>query len=186
MLGCSSAARDRLARFFFEVPPPAQADSTESASATVASEPPRVVLPGSPFRSVHSPYQSRSCLECHDAATRMQVRQDLLEACSDCHTDYFSPRVGHMPVSQGECLTCHDPHRSVQPSLLRASMPAVCVDCHDAPEDLSAPAHSAKGVEQCTRCHDAHFGTGKLLKGQPAQSEAPLGRLSPGRLAGIP
>ena len=166
-VGCSSAARQRLKVFFFEIPvaessTPQVSDAT---ATTLASLPlPVVELPPSRFRSLHQPYVERNCRSCHDAANRMSVRADLADQCRSCHTRYYSEHVGHEPVSQGECAACHEPHRSVHPALLRLSVFETCVDCHEEPEDLSPDAHSGENVENCTACHDAHFGTGVLLK----------------------
>ena len=94
----------------------------------------------------------------------MHARENLLDSCRTCHARYFGPEVGHAPVALGQCVECHDMHRSERPHLLRLPTFELCMECHDEPEDLSPDAHSREDVEKCTACHDSHFGTGSLLK----------------------
>ena len=67
-------------------------------------------------------------------------------------------------MTDGQCIECHDMHRSAQLHLLKAPVLDTCVECHDEPEALSEEVHGAPGVERCTGCHDPHFGTGMLLR----------------------
>jgi predicted CXXCH cytochrome family protein len=165
VLGCSLAARERAERFFFEVPEPSEAPAVAATeSPRRAEEPPKLVLPGSKFQSVHSPYAQRQCARCHDPDRRMQVREDYADQCRACHARYFGDEVGHGPAADGECTTCHVAHRSAQPKLLKMSVLDTCTECHDGPEDLSEEAHGQKGAENCTACHDAHFGSDMFLK----------------------
>lgn len=94
----------------------------------------------------------------------MSPADDFMDSCAECHQRYFGDDVRHAPVSSGECLYCHDMHRSPSPALLKMSLFDTCIDCHDEPEDLSPDAHSTDGVENCLACHDAHFGNEMLLK----------------------
>lgn len=167
--GCSSATRERLKAFFFEIPPehsagesPPTVDSSGLARGTY--QPPVFELPPSRFASLHPPYVTRNCRACHDATLRMKVREDIADTCMTCHSRYFTDAVGHAPVAAGECAECHELHRSVHPNLLKIPVLETCVECHDEPEDLSEDAHAVAGVENCTQCHDPHFGTGMLLK----------------------
>ncbi len=163
--GCSVASRDRFAHFFFEIP--AASDGTGDAAdpADASTEKPaELKLPPPRFVSIHPPYRERTCGVCHDVGRRMQVYEDLPGACKACHAEFFSDRVGHFQVSAGQCMQCHDPHRSTNRALLTENILDTCVQCHDEPEDLSEEAHGGSGVENCVSCHDAHFGVNPLLK----------------------
>ncbi len=162
---CSPSVRDRAMHFFFEIPDePAKSTNVEGASEPTPVIPPKLVLPAPKFKSLHPPYVTRDCKSCHSPARRMQVREDFLDACQSCHSRYFTEAAGHSPVAEGECLSCHDMHRSVQAGLLKLSVFETCIECHDEPEDLSEEAHSGEDVENCTACHDPHFGSGMLLR----------------------
>ena len=175
MLGCSGAARQKLKHFFFEVPPEQKASQDGANPApTTAPALPKLQLPPPRYLAVHRPYAQQQCTKCHDPAGREEkrVRTDFLAACKSCHPRYFSDEVGHPPVADGQCIACHEMHRSVQPRLLKQPVFDTCVDCHDEPEDLSEEAHGGDNVENCIRCHDPHFGTGSLLKGKSTAASA--------------
>lgn len=167
VIGCSQAARNRLERFFFEVPQETKSASGSQATPTLATyEPPRLPPPPSHFTSVHPPFRKRQCTQCHDptAERENRLRDNITNACQGCHVRFFSQEVGHQPVIDRQCLTCHFPHRSIQRALLRQPILETCTDCHDDPEDLSEEAHGREGVERCTGCHDPHFGQPPMLK----------------------
>jgi len=163
--GCSTDTRDKLAHWFFEIP-----DEQQPVGAIdgipVAMPPKGMVVAVSDYISIHPPFRMHQCLRCHSQENQMKPREDdaLLDVCRDCHAKYFSQEVGHAPVIAGECVTCHEMHRSIHPTLLKLPVFETCVDCHDEPEDLSEEAHSGDQVENCTHCHDPHFGEGVLLR----------------------
>ena len=166
-VGCSESARYRLKHWFFDIPEDTPVASQADEELVPVPTPVPVALVGveSAFTSLHPPYVSRECRTCHDASQRMQPRENFLTVCRGCHERYFGPGVGHFPVSEGQCTTCHDMHRSGQAGLLKMPMLEMCVECHDEPVDLSEGAHNGgEGVDDCIRCHDPHFGKSPLLK----------------------
>ncbi len=163
-LGCSPGARDQLKHFFFEVPGAAEPVASTDPNAPQPYEVPRLVLPPARFVSNHKPYIQHQCVECHDTEGDKHVRENFLDVCRECHPRYYSDEATHPPVVDGECMVCHEPHRSTNPSLLRLSVFETCIDCHDEPEDLSPADHGSGDVENCVSCHDAHFGKSPQLK----------------------
>jgi predicted CXXCH cytochrome family protein len=170
---CSHPARERWKRFFFEVPDESAA-STDTAD-TSADEPRPVQAdtapPESKYASVHRPYSSGLCKNCHDTGAQMAAADDyMMAACQKCHPSFFTDEIEHGPVAEGDCTSCHLGHRSEYPALLTEAMPGVCTTCHDQ-EDLSEDAHEVDNVAQCARCHDPHFGESPYLKPEAQDPE---------------
>ncbi|MBL7187936.1 MAG: hypothetical protein ISS70_16560 [Phycisphaerae bacterium] len=110
---------------------------------------------------VHEP--SKDCTNCHD--TRRQSRSagkayliaPVPGLCYDCHDDRtVSAKFVHGPVAVGQCLFCHNPHKSRAGHLLKAAEPNLCYLCHDADAIAAIPAHSTGQPSACTDCHDPH------------------------------
>ena len=175
VLGCASDTRERLARFFFEVPDDRAVVAVEQ-SFPAESPPPELTLPPPRFASIHAPFAEKQCDACHDGSARMRVSADLEASCGECHEEFFEDEVAHEPVADGDCTLCHAPHRSKYRALLLQPVFETCTDCHDEPDELSEPAHAADGAENCTTCHDPHFGGEFLLK--PGRAAAAHGAKS--------
>ncbi len=172
MAGCSPASRHQVLTFFFTGVPPLggvpEAVSVPAPQPTQAV-PVRVGLP-TPHTArfwVHGPYASRKCDRCHTPSDpRMPSDMGHVKsgkACEGCHTAFFAALNAdpsqwvHGPVANGNCTTCHHPHRSPNRFMLRVEPAKLCDSCHGfraAPEN---PAHlEAEGA--CLNCHDPHSG----------------------------
>ncbi len=81
---------------------------------------------------VHAAVSQGGCDTCHEVADGDKHTFALVAEggalCLDCHeelgdaledTDTMLSR--HFPVAEGECLSCHDPHATMQPALLLES-----------------------------------------------------------------
>jgi predicted CXXCH cytochrome family protein len=86
------------------------------------------------------------------------------ELCYQCHTDYpaTQPYV-HGPVAVGECLLCHEAHKSRIAGLLKEKEPELCYQCHETIEAAQISGHPAEPIPQCTKCHDPHAGLDRML-----------------------
>ena len=106
------------------------------------------------------------CTDCHNAHGGFELKQARLatgadSACMKCHADKQGPFVyEHAPVKTEGCASCHTPHGSSNPRLLRTSSVAqLCLECHSQDHGVGAqepagPAHNlAAQYRDCTACH---------------------------------
>lgn len=125
--------------------------------------------------TVHGAVEMEMCDGCHSGGEghRFELPEPLGEVCADCHDDPREEAEGHVhgPVAAGECVACHDPHRSPAASLLRQEPPDLCWSCHgkaiDRP-DLGRTIRDVRGEiaraatvhgaveEGCDACHPPH------------------------------
>ncbi|MFU8819338.1 MAG: cytochrome c3 family protein [Desulfurivibrio sp.] len=118
--------------------------------------------------SFHAPYVSGQCAMCHDPATPSgnspgKIPGDIGALCATCHYDMDeeikSSQVVHAPAMMG-CTTCHNPHNSVNSSLLIDPPKNLCLGCHGEIQQTIAGArvqHDAVVDENaCMNCHTPH------------------------------
>ena len=117
---------------------------------------------------LHEPF--KDCVPCHgDKAEQASPDKPYLVAsvpklCYECHKDYVSLAGWvHGPVSIGECLLCHEPHKTDKKSLLRKPVPELCYQCHETRTLKSVANHSDKSYAHCNDCHDGHTSPGRML-----------------------
>lgn len=112
-----------------------------------------------------------NCTNCHNQhggfltrQLRATAAQDVV--CFNCHTDKAGPFVfEHGPVKTEGCVSCHTPHGSSNPKLLkRSNINLLCLECHTFTVDSAAPAapsfhNQAQKYQACTMCHAAVHGS---------------------------
>jgi DmsE family decaheme c-type cytochrome len=113
-----------------------------------------------------------SCASCHHVMERrsdraLLIRDSSTEACLTCHADVRAKlhRTSHHPVREGrmDCTSCHAPHGSTAPSLLRANtVNESCLSCHSEKRGPFVWEH-APVRESCLNCHDAHGSNHRTL-----------------------
>ncbi len=124
-----------------------------------------------------SPHESRgiACVDCHEVMRRSTDRYQLkarekrtplrfsraeTEICLPCHMEQRAQlfRSSHMPLREGKltCSTCHNPHGSAGPQLLREnSVNENCYRCHAERRGPFLWEHPPVR-ENCLNCHEAH------------------------------
>jgi DmsE family decaheme c-type cytochrome len=111
------------------------------------------------------------CSNCHNQhggflTTQLRATAAQDTVCFNCHTDKAGPfAFEHAPVKTEGCVTCHSPHGSANPRLLRRSnINLLCLECHTLTVDSAAPAiptfhNQAQKYQACTMCHVAIHGS---------------------------
>jgi len=166
-LNCSTATRDRLAHFFFEIPTTTAPAEDERPPSRVAPPARRAVTAAGPFESVHRPFAQRRCFDCHDSQAGQSLIQPWADKCASCHTTTMNPGpVLHGPFGALACNECHLPHASALPALLRQPEPDLCLACHE-PTLVRNETYHADIASACTACHHPHGGADyRLLRSE--------------------
>ena len=108
-----------------------------------------------------------SCVDCHTIHEAGEI--DGTEVCIKCHVERRAQlqRSSHIPVREGKvkCSSCHNPHGSMGPTLLKtSSVNESCYSCHAEKRGPMLWEH-APVRENCTNCHNPHGSNyGALLK----------------------
>jgi predicted CXXCH cytochrome family protein len=119
-----------------------------------------------------------SCVQCHGAVTKHVVLHPKSDDCASCHVPaardahQFKDKsctachqmaksadtFVHGPVAAGECLTCHDPHGTDEPQMVRAVGADLCQRCHvEIKARLAEKRFTHEPVkEDCSTCHNPH------------------------------
>ncbi|HBL18622.1 MAG: hypothetical protein A2X36_08300 [Elusimicrobia bacterium GWA2_69_24] len=115
------------------------------------------------------PAVGMGCDSCHSGAHVRRPKDKWLSAegaalCGQCH-DAPDPKksVRHPPAAGGQCVFCHDPHRSANPKLLKDRMPDQCFRCHSPKPFFDKAMHSPVASGLCASCHDPHASKNKKL-----------------------
>lgn len=127
-------------------------------------------------KNQHTPFKARQCNLCHTGGADAQpgLAKPQKELCGRCHPgDQIMPAQDgegkstshHVPVEQGLCTTCHNPHASEQTGYMRAKMDAVCFACHGETEKATGLeyGHAPVATGNCLLCHEGHTSAQKHL-----------------------
>ena len=170
---CDEVKRHEILTYFFDGVPPLHPEDAVTASGEAGLD------KGEGDRDIvwvtHA--VRKDCTLCH-----VQMKASLWavpsfskpvpELCYTCHAEYKNIRRAfvHGPVAVGQCLFCHDPHRSRYAGLLKDDIPRLCYKCHQEKDMASIPKHSAAMTPRCTQCHEPHAGDERyLIRGAPSE-----------------
>lgn len=171
--GCTDETRHKILTFFFEGVPPVGGEVQSAEMVRTPDDPSKPTAEEKPvserpkqFRIVkHKP----DCNKCHIGGMNSGQRE-LVEAmpylCYSCHTNYHEAGAYlHGPVSVGDCVFCHDPHRSKYIHLQKAPQPKLCYQCHVTANMALIPGHLQMQDTDtiCTNCHDPHVSSKRYL-----------------------
>ena len=112
----------------------------------------------------HPPFAKHQCEKCHQNPQDGKVRlaaASVSELCEGCHTKfqerYEKSTIKHtfLEIDEDSCITCHQPHASGEPKLLKARVTTLCNGCHvDKPGTKKFVHEPARA--NCAICHDPH------------------------------
>lgn len=185
--GCSRQTEyDVLSFFFTGVPSP---EEEERKKAEQERQSMGKGVGTKPLFSSHSYYVAKKCDECHQVTLTQNFegsarsgmptisfgretaadgsRLPLKKRCVNCHENRSETYASannlwlHAPVTRGNCLICHDPHRSKYPDLLKDETEKLCTMCHS--EGLIRLTKSHEELKGCLECHTPHLGKDKFL-----------------------
>jgi predicted CXXCH cytochrome family protein len=164
---CNETKRHRVLTFFFDGVPPLEGlpqDDGLTIDPRTGRQRREIVW------TVHAP--QRDCDRCHgaqrkqDFSSAVKLVAPVPDLCYQCHTQptQMSGWV-HGPVAAGDCLICHEPHRTVTPHLLKKPVPEICYQCHDPGAVWEIDRHDSPAYAACLDCHSGHASTeSHLLK----------------------
>ena len=114
------------------------------------------------------------CADCHDLHGGSAVDRGadavlaLNDGCVSCHPAQRGPFVFEHEAMREGCLACHQPHGSVNPSLLTERNANLCLKCHMQPQlaentlGIGGRDHSfflSQGTCSSAGCHEAVHGS---------------------------
>jgi predicted CXXCH cytochrome family protein len=178
-ISCNEIEQHKALTFFFDGVPPLGQEGLQ-AELLETSTPELAQTGQTPVWYVHE--ARKDCSNCHGKriqrgfSSQPRLIAPIPKLCYNCHADFTtSAPFVHGPVAVGQCLFCHNPHKSQIKYLLRKPEPELCYQCHDENTIELIAAHLPKQLSECTVCHDPHSSSNKsLLKGSPSQIKEEL------------
>lgn len=167
LTSCDETKRHKALTFFFDGVPPLRAE-TSGTESSAASEKEVAVTPTVENWRVHEPL--KDCTQCHGRqprrgfSSKVQLVAEVPQLCYGCHAKYIALQGWvHGPVAAGDCLACHEPHKTKTESLLAQRVPELCYRCHDVQAIRTIDRHAEESHTHCTDCHEGHASAARAL-----------------------
>lgn len=155
---------DTLSIFFDGVPNPDEKKVTKADSVHADSSKIVVAENSTKTNFIHPPYEDHNCSGCHNDRESNKVILKQPELCYQCHEDFSGKyKIVHGPAASGYCTECHNPHTSVNPSLLTDNSQRLCLKCHVKSDIEKNEIHNGIGSTVCWDCHSPHGGSDRTL-----------------------
>lgn len=163
---CSVQENYRKLSFFFDGVPNPDEVSQLAVDPTVAfaDSTSKMEKPNIPELFVHQPYREKQCTFCHNQDRMGELNEPVPGLCYQCHSILETRyNFGHGPAAGGYCMECHNPHRSMEKSLLVQQEEDLCLRCHNAIKISENPFHIISKEAGCAICHNPHGGDNQSL-----------------------
>jgi predicted CXXCH cytochrome family protein len=164
---CDEIERHRVLTFFFDGVPPLQTQTPGTTSLGPRDSKTVDTAPAGGWH-VHPPL--KNCTNCHGDQRRtgfsgkVQLVAEVPKLCYKCHSEFSALESWvHGPVATGDCLLCHEPHKTRTEFLLKKPVPELCFQCHDIQAVRMVKGHEGESYSSCTDCHDGHAGATRSL-----------------------
>jgi predicted CXXCH cytochrome family protein len=168
MVGCDAGTRQWLRANFFDGVPGLGGEEPNATAGRMKREQSARAAQQATEESmwvIHPPVSS--CSNCHISGSQSGLPEfikPLPQLCYNCHADYaLQGACVHGPVAVGDCLLCHESHKSKFKGLLKVAQPELCYQCHEKESLLAGGAHQQKPMERCTECHESHAASTQML-----------------------
>ncbi len=164
---CDEVERHKVLTFFFDGVPPLQTQTSETQVTALKDSKPGDIAPAGGWH-VHPPL--KNCVNCHGDqrqtgfSRKVQLVAQVPQLCHKCHDEFSTLESWvHGPVATGDCLVCHEPHKTKAEFLLRKPVPELCYQCHEVQAIRMVKNHDGEAYSSCTDCHDGHAGATRSL-----------------------
>jgi predicted CXXCH cytochrome family protein len=157
------AAFHEVLTLFFDGVPPLDNEMVETGTANIDPNVPDIRKRPDVDWCIHTPF--RDCVRCHgnrqqeSFSREVQLTARMPELCYQCHENLMPAALKgwvHGPVAVGQCLVCHEPHKTKDEHLLRMPIPELCNGCHEEVNAELNPAHLNESHFKCNNCHESH------------------------------
>ena len=187
--GCDRYTRHKILNVFFTGVPPLEGEIAVK-KRTVVKQKKRRRKVRVEVAFIHGPKAAGECYHCHDTSSTMNFGRvgkkrkgsmpkggeimpgrlsiSKKEICTQCHISkspdlaYVGDMWLHGPVSNGDCIICHNYHQTRNRYMLTSSdTRKLCTQCHAERFMLESESHNNK--DECISCHNAHIGKNRYL-----------------------